>query len=262
MKHFAFATFALVSFALGAQGASAADSPFAGTWKFNSEKSKLTGDTFTYIETPTGFRYSNGGTFDYDFAIDGKDYPTFSGRKVSWTKSGENAWDSVFKDGNDVVLTKVRRVLSADGKKLTISYTNFKPDGTTGEGSDEYVRISGATGLAGKWKDVKSKQDGDSVEISVPAPGRVTIVTPSYKATASGTLDGTPMALTGPTMPSGMSISMKAISPSKWTYTTTLNGKTIYKGIQAVSADGKTMTDTSWVPGKESEKEVDVYDRQ
>jgi hypothetical protein len=27
----------------------------------------------------------------------------------------------------------------------------------------------------------------------------------------------------------------------------------------SVSADGKTLTDTSWVPGKESEKEVDVY---
>jgi hypothetical protein len=259
MKHLAFA---LVSLTIAAQYASAADSPFAGTWKFNSEKSKLTGDTFTYTATSTGFRYSDGGTFDYDFAIDGKDYPTFSGRKVSWTKAGENAWDSVLHDGNDVVLSKVHRVLSADGKKLTISYTNYKPDGTTGGGSDEYVRISGASGLAGKWKDVKSKQDGDSVEISVPAPGQVTIVTPSYKATASGTLDGTPIAVTGPSIPSGLFTSMKAISPSKWTYTTTLNGKIIYHGVQTVSADGKTMTDTSWLPGKESEKEVDVYDRE
>jgi hypothetical protein len=28
-----------------------------------------------------------------------------------------------------------------------------------------------------------------------------------------------------------------------------------------VSADGKTLTRTTWVPGKESEKTVEVYDR-
>jgi hypothetical protein len=38
-----------------------------------------------------------------------------------------------------------------------------------------------------------------------------------------------------------------------------LQGKVYAKGVMSVSADGKTLTDTSWVPGKESEKEVVVY---
>jgi hypothetical protein len=29
-----------------------------------------------------------------------------------------------------------------------------------------------------------------------------------------------------------------------------------------VSADGKTLKETTWVPGKEAEKSVSVYDKQ
>src|SRR5271170_5098280 len=132
--------FTLVLLAASAGIALAADSPFAGTWKLNVEKSKFTGDTFTYAATATGFHYSNGATLEYDFAVDGKDYPTIPDRTVSWTKAGDNAWDTVAKDGKGTVLSKAHRVLSADGKKLTITYTSYRPGGGTEEGSDVYAK--------------------------------------------------------------------------------------------------------------------------
>jgi hypothetical protein len=240
----------------------AADSPFAGNWKLNVEKSKLTGDTFTYSATSTGYHYSNGATLDYDFAVDGKDYPVIADRTVAWTKSGDNAWDTVFKNGKGTVLSKGHRVLSKDGKRLTITYTSYRPDGTTGEGTDEYVRVSAGKGLLGKWKDVKSKEASISMVIAVPAPGQVAIEYPSYKQTVAGPADGTPIAVNGPTVAPGVFRSYKATGPNKWTYTTTINGKEWRDGVLSVSADGKTLTDTSWVPGKASEKEVDLYERQ
>jgi hypothetical protein len=42
----------------------------------------------------------------------------------------------------------------------------------------------------------------------------------------------------------------------------TLNGKEIGRDVMTLSADGKTITDVSWTPGKESEKQTYVYDRQ
>jgi hypothetical protein len=48
----------------------------------------------------------------------------------------------------------------------------------------------------------------------------------------------------------------------KWSHTTTLNGKLWRQRETRVSADGNTLTDVSWIPGKASEKDVDVYDRQ
>jgi len=245
-----------------AGSALAADSPFAGTWKLNVEKSKLTGDTFTYSATSTGYHYSNGATVEYDFAADGKDYPTVADRTVAWTKSGENAWDTVFKDGKGTVLSKGHRVLSGDGKRLSVTYTTYRPDGTTGEGTDEYVRVSQGSGLVGKWKDVKSKQASTSMTIAVPGPGQVAFEYPSYKQTIAGPADGTPLAVKGPTVPAGVFRSYKATGPYKWTYTTTFNGKEWRKGVITVSADGKVLTEVSFVPGKAAEKEVDVYDRQ
>lgn len=92
MKSF---TLALVLPAANTSAALAADNPFAGTWKLNVEKSKLAGDTFCYTATATGFEYSNGSTVKYSFATDGKDYLAFPGQTVSWTKSGDNTWDSL-----------------------------------------------------------------------------------------------------------------------------------------------------------------------
>jgi hypothetical protein len=259
MKRFAFA---LVLLAASAGGALAADSPFAGTWKLNTGKSKFTGDTFTYAATASGFHYSNGSTIEYDFSIDGKDYPTIADRTVSWTKSEDNSWDTVAKDGKGTVLSKGHRSLSADGKKLRVTYTSYRPDGTTADGSDEYVRLSGGPGLAGKWKDVKSQEASSSVTIAVPSPGQVAIEYPSYKETISGPADGTPIAVKGPTVPDGVFISYKAAGPDKWEVSETLNGKPWRQGTMTVSSDGKTLSDTSWWPGKESEKEVAIYDKQ
>jgi hypothetical protein len=38
-----------------------------------------------------------------------------------------------------------------------------------------------------------------------------------------------------------------------------LGGKTYGEGEMSVSADGKTLTNTDWVPGKKSEASVAVY---
>ena len=259
MKRIAFA---LVFLAASAGGMLAAESPFAGTWKLNTEKSKFTGDTFTYTATANGFHYSNGSTVEYDFAVDGKDYPTIPDRTVSWTKAGDGTWDVLVKDAKGTELSKGHRVLSADGKKITTSYTSYRPDGTTADTSDEYVRVSGGPGLAGKWKDVQVKAAGSSFTITFPSPGQVTIRYPAFKESISGALDGSPMPVIGPTMPDGLFVSYKPLSEDKWEYTQTLKGKVFSKGTMVVSNGGKEIIRTIWVPGKESEKSIGVYDKQ
>jgi hypothetical protein len=259
MKRLAFA---LVLLAASAGSALAADSPFTGTWKLNVDKSKFTGDTFTYSATATGFHYSNGATIEYDFAIDGKDYPTIVDRTVSWTKAGDDSWDTVAKDAKGTVLSKAHRVLSADGKKLTVTYTSYRPDGTTAEGSDEYLRISGGPGLAGKWKDAKAKVASSSLVISIPTPGQVSVEYPSFKETMTGPTDGTPIAVKGPTIPDGVFISYKPAGSDKWEFAETLNDKPWRKGTMTVSSGGKILTEVSWIPGKESEKEIEVWDKE
>jgi hypothetical protein len=86
MKRVALTLILLAGYAASAM---AADSPFAGNWKLNVEKSKLTGDTLTYSATSTGYHYSNGATLEYDFAADGKDYAMIADRTVLGQKAGK-----------------------------------------------------------------------------------------------------------------------------------------------------------------------------
>ncbi len=235
----------------------AADSPFAGTWKLDIAKSQFTGDTLDYSKTATGMHYSDGAVA-YDFAVDGKDYPTMPGRTTSWTKTGAGSWDAVFKASGKVVV-KSHKMLSADGSTLSSSWTEYRPDGTTAQGSTVYKRVTGSAGLSGKWKDVKVQATDDTMKIMIPAMGRYEIVSPAYKSSTMGMTDGTPAPIKGPTVPPGAMASYKAAGMGVWDYTITVQGKAFAKGMLAVSPDGKTLTDTSWTPGKESEKSMAVY---
>lgn len=250
---------ALILLAAAASPALADTSPFAGNWKFDPAKSKLAGDTYTITKTANGYHYSNGSTVSYDFAVDGKPYPTIADRTAAWTRAPDG-WDVVTKAG-DHVLTKAHRTLSADGTTMTIAITEYTPSGQTMKETDVYKRVSGASGLAGKWRDVKVDAPADTLAIAVPAPGRYEVTYPSYKETAAGTIDGAPTPLKGPTIPAGVLVSYKAVSPTKWSYRVLLNGKTFEEGELTASADGKTLTDTSWYPGKKAEASVAVYDK-
>ena len=251
---------ALLILAAGAGSALAAGSPFAGTWKLNIAKSKFTGDTFSYSKTATGFHFSNGGPVAYNFAVDGKDYPTIADRSTAWTGAGKDAWDVVTK-AHGAVMTKTHRTLSADGKTMTASYTEYRADGTITHESDVYTRVSGGPGLAGTWKDVKVQAASDTMKVATPSPGRFEIDFPSDKETLSGKTDGSATPATGPNMPPGAVGHYTAAAPNRWEFDGVLKGKTFFKGVMTVSADGKTLTRTTWVPGKESEKAVEVYDR-
>jgi hypothetical protein len=258
MKQFAIALAALT---LSAGSALADDSPFAGNWKLNLQKSQFTGDTFSYTATSTGFKFSNGATVSYDFAIDGKPYPMLADRTTTWTKTPDGGWDTTVKVG-DIVLNKSHRTLSADGKKLTMSFTQYKPDGTTSSETDVYERVSGGPGLAGVWRDVQANAASQMLSIATPAPGNFVLSYPSYKQTVSGSTDGGLAPVTGPTVPPGMMASYTADGPNKWNYSISLKDKVYEKGVMTVSADHKTLTDKNWIPGKESEASIAVYDKQ
>lgn len=253
-----FAVFVLAALAIPAL---ADDSPFAGTWKFNPSKSHLTGSTMTYTKTATGYRASNGSGLDFEFTLDGKDCPTPDGTTVSWTQTGDRSWDSVWKL-NGKPITKVHRELSADGKTLSMTYTDLLPGGGTRDSAATYERVSGGPGLAGTWKDIKVKPAVDSMVISVPGPGQFKFYFPSDQTTAEGPADGTPVAVKGPTQPDGYQLSLKMSSPDKMEYSVLFQGKPVVQATNTLSGDGKILTSVSWTPGKESEKTTSIYEKE
>lgn len=236
-------------------------SPFDGSWKLDTAKSKLTGDTMTYAKTATGYHFSNGGPVSYDFAVDGKDYTTIPSRSVAWTKAADGGWDIVTK-ANGKVVSKAHRSISADGKTMTSTYVEYHPDGATVHESDVYSRVTGAKGLAGKWRDTKVQAAIDTMKIATSTGGHFEIGYPAFKETIAGRTDGTPATVNGPTIPPGAMAAYKADGPKKWSYEISLRGKVFGKGVMTVSVDGKTLTRTFAVPGEDSEPSTEVWAKQ
>jgi hypothetical protein len=240
----------------------AKDSPWNGTWKENQAKSKMSGDTITYTAKSGGvFHYSNGGTIEYDFACDGKSYPTLADRSVTCTGAPDTAADFT-NMAHGAVLSKYHRTISADGKTMTIHGTAMRPDGKTEDFDESYKRVTGTKGLAGKWLDVKVQEQDEEVMTVTVDDKMLHIEVPSQKQVMDGKLDGSDGKVNGPNIPPGAAPAYKLVTPNKISYAIKLNGKVLFDGTYALSADGKTLTEEEWVPGRMAEKSTVIYDKK
>ncbi|MGD0798814.1 MAG: hypothetical protein ABR910_13945 [Acidobacteriaceae bacterium] len=240
----------------------AAGSPWDGTWKENVAKSKVTGDTMTFTMKAEGqFHYSNGGTIEYDFACDGKTYPTYSDHAMTCTGTDESGYDRATL-AHGVVLSKSHQTFSPDGKMIMVHGTTMRPDGSSYTYDETYKRLTGTMGLAGKWLDVKETSTGTFIRTRTVASGMWHEEVPASKSTLDAKLDGTDATPMGPTVPPGETVSLKADGANKVHLVVKLNGKVMDEGVYTLSADGMSYTVEEWVPGKESEKEILVYEKQ
>jgi ABC-type transport system substrate-binding protein len=119
--------------------------PAAGTWKLNPAKSKYSpgpptkSATVTYEETADGIRRTGesitaDGTknsFEYSAKYDGKDYPVKGSalfNAISIKRVNDHTTESTLKKDGKPVMT-ARRVISKDGKTLTITTTGTNAKG-------------------------------------------------------------------------------------------------------------------------------------
>ncbi len=240
----------------------AADNPWAGTWKLDVSRSHFAGYTFSYSKNANGMMvYDDGSPEPFTFAIDGKPYTDAEGNTHTWTTDGDHAWNSVAKHG-DVETTRAHRVLSPDGKTFTMTFSGTKPDGTTFADTTVYTRVSGSAGMEGTWRSAKVTISSPSQWIiSYPAPDTFQWDIPDYKTVTTGKMDGSDLPITGPTMSPTTTLSVQQNTPQKFTTTVKNHGKVLSLSEDNLSNDGKTITEYSWTPGKESEKTTAIYVR-
>jgi hypothetical protein len=241
-----------------------AATPWDGTWSLDTAKSHLTGTSFTYTKSPNGkWHFSDGAAVSFDFAPDGKDYPTIDADDtISVTAEGDHVLVFVNKFKGKVIST-IHEELSPGGKSLTDHTTGTRPDGSTIDDTVLMTRITGTSGFMGKWKSTDVSSSAATSYIIASAPdGTLTWDIPDYKNHISGKADGTPLAITGPTAPIGMTITFKKVTDTQMDYWVKLNDKTFGQGKMTLSADGTSLTDTTWSPGKPLEKTTSVYMKQ
>jgi hypothetical protein len=239
----------------------AADDPFVGKWKYNQDKSKVTGQRVKIDElAPNKYKFDSGAVPQV-LVADGTDQPMEFGGTASLTKTGDNSWKMVSKkDGR--VLSESTWTLSPEGKTLTVHTTGTRLDGTTFEDEGVVGRVTGKSGLAGTWESKAEKEKSKPVDWEIqPYEGGISFVYPSDKGRLDVKFDGKDYAEVGPNAPVGILVSGKRLKPDTIQLTDKHQGKVMDTVEYKVSADGKTLTATVHNTGQQKPV-VFVYDRQ
>jgi hypothetical protein len=244
-----------------ALSARAADAPYVGKWKLNIAKSDFGEQTLIYEQTAAGEMKVTTSGQSWTFKTDGKDYPTPWGTMISYKTVNPTTWESSEKVNGKVTSTATMK-LSSDGKSLIVDAKNVKAGGEVSNDSVVYDRVSGTSGLAGKWK-TKNLKVGIAGTMTLAANGAdgVMLTYVEEKGSCSAKFDGKDAPATGPIWPSGWTCSIAKNGASGLDISWKKDGKLMGKDAFTVSADGNTLTDLGTVPGN-TEKTRAVYDKQ
>ena len=237
----------------------AAGTPFAGTWKLNLDKSKLTGDTIKFASAGEMIRVTGGGD-SYEFKPDGSEAKARFGIAM-WKKIDDKTWEEA-----DMVKgrldAKSTWTLSDDGKTLTQHVTGDKPGGGSFDDTVTYIRIAGTKGFLGTWKDKNVKSSAPSTLTLSDLENGLMLEEPDFKLKAKAHFDGKPGDVEGPTIPEGASFTMKKTSARSFRMLRTQDGKPFDTATWTVSPDGKTMTVVSHVAGTTDAPTTEVFEKQ
>jgi len=136
------------------------------------------------------------------------------------------------------------------------------PAGAPFEDSVVYQRVSGTSGLAGKWKTKNLKMSSPgTIELTASGGDGLSFKMPDQKLVCDAKLDGKPYPCTGPNLPPNTSVVFKKGGVNSFSADITIGGRLAYQSTYTGSADGKMLTETGSAAGT-TEKYKAVYDRQ
>jgi hypothetical protein len=236
-----------------------ADLPYVGVWKTNLAKSDFGQTTMTYESLPGGEWQTTGFGMTNKFKMDGKDYPDGMGGTSTWKAVDANTWEILGKLNGKVTGTDTLK-LSADGKTLTDSSKQMKPDGGTMDSTTVFQRVSGGPGLAGKWQTKKVSGAAGVIEFASSGTDGLSFKDSDMGMTCDSKFDGKDYPCTGPMTPPGFTVVTINAPPRSLHITVKKDGKTLFEATYSVAADGKSMVETGGAVGS-SEKVKITFDR-
>ena len=239
----------------------AATDPFAGTWKLNPAKSKLSDQMKVEEAGPNRFTFIFSGDNSETIVADGTDQPGIFGTTFAVTVLSPRQWKVVRKGGGRLMVSAIWD-LSADGNTLTDNFTGYRADGSTSNLLYRYTRTAGTSGFAGTWESI-SEEVNSAYEMQVESyeDSGLSFINPAQKVTKSIKFDGKDYAAQGPNLPAGYATSGRRASDRAVELTDKINGKVLDTQQVEVSPDGKILTITTQIPGH-TKPNVQVFDRE
>ena len=239
----------------------AATDPFAGTWKLNPAKSKLTDQMKVVAAGPNKYTFNFSGDNTETIVADGTDQPGVFGTTFAVTVLSPNQWKVIRKTAGHLMISAIWD-LSPDGNTLTDHFTGYRADGSTSNLRYVYARTAGESGFAGTWESTE-EQVNSAYEMRVETynDDGLSFINPAQKMTKRINFDGKDYAAEGPNLPKGYVTSGRRVNDRAVELTDRIDEKVLDTQQVKISPDGKTLTITTHIPGR-SKPNIQVFDRQ
>jgi hypothetical protein len=239
----------------------AATDPFTGKWKLNPSRSTLTDQMKVQAVGPNKYNLIFSGDNVETVVADGTDQPGLFGSTLSVTVEAPDSWKVVRKTNGRTTIIGLWK-LSDDGSTLTDNFTGYRADGSTSNLHYIYKRTAGTSGFPGTWESV-TEQVNSSFELQIQPyqDDGLSFIYPGSSMIKSVKFDGKDYPGSGPNSPAGYTSSVHRVNAQTLEMTDKMNGK-LFDTVQIeLSADGKTLTMTTSIPGQ-SKPNIMVFDRE
>jgi hypothetical protein len=235
--------------------------PFLGKWKLDPSHSRLTDQMKVESAGPNKYNLIFSGDNVETVVADGTDQPALFGTTLAITVQDANNWKVVRKSNGRTTIIGLWQ-LFPDGKSLTDNFTGYHDNGTTTNLHYIYQRIAGTSGFTGTWEstteDVNSTYE---MEIKPFEDGGLSFTNVAAQVTQSLQFDGKDYPGSGPNVPPGYASSGHRIDDHTVERIDKINGKILYTQQVELSPDGKILTMTVHIPGRDKPN-VMVFNRE
>ena len=255
------ATVAIVISAVSCQASGALSYDWNGVWKLDPAKSHIYGPTLRISMSPDGVYHNTGRSGTANFDCDGKGHLVTESLTVFCTQKNSGYLEiSTFKNGSKV--STAHWELSNHGNALTIEGTWLRLEGSAKSTETRYTRTSGSSGFVGGWRNTDLFKGRASILETNIGNNALHFYYPEKDIHVDAFIDGTSSAVHTSLFPSGATIALSERSPREFSLTTKLNGQVVYVEYWQRSADGRSLTQSSWFANRPNEKYVLVYEKQ
>lgn len=239
----------------------AADDPFAGKWKLNPSKSKLTDEMKVAAAGPNRYAFTLGPGGTETIAADGTDQPGLYGSTLSVAVEGPSTWKVVRKKNGRTLLVGIWK-LAEGGNTLDDDFTGYRADGSKLHLHYIYERTAGGPGFLGTW-DSTSEEVNSAVELEIQPYGDngLSFVNQAQHATQNMKFDGKDYPSLGPNAVSGSVSSGRRVNERTLELTDKMKGKVMDTRQLMLSPDSNMLTMTVHPAGR-GKPNILVFDRE
>lgn len=230
-----------------------------GTWKLNPSKGNFQGPILNVSISAGGeYRYDDGSS-NFAFRCDGKDRPIGKHRTLACVKSSAAVLDLMQKE-DGVKTNAYHWELSAAGKVLTATATEFRPSGPVVKGRIVTSRVSGSNDFAGQWQDTSYLQRHADMMLRVDSQ-TLHISYPRAAQYIDAPFNGVDVVVQGP-HPEGTTYAARLVGRREFLTLTKRNSKALTQESLELSKDGRTITYSWWSPDRPTDKSTFVYEKE